>query len=109
MKKIVFSLMAAFVSLTFIPVQANSSASDPVKTTVPAPAPVSSEDAARALKLESRLKEIDAMDKSKLVAEEKKELRKEVKAIKHELKEVGGGVYISAGALILVLILIILL
>jgi hypothetical protein len=108
MKKILFCLMTGLMSLAFIPLQANSLVNDPVKT-APVQVPLSPADSAKLENLNSRLKEIDSMDKSVLGVEEKKELRKEVKSIKHEMKEVGGGVYISAGALILILILIILL
>ena len=106
MRKIVFCLMATFLSLTFIPLQANASTSDPT-TTLPAPAPASPAEAAKVLTLESRLKEIDAMDKSELKAAEKKDLRKEVKSIRHELRTIGGGVYLSAGAVILILVLLV--
>lgn len=108
MKKIVFCLMATFLSLTLIPLQLNASTSEPTST-VPAPAPASPAEAAKVLTLESRLKEIDAMDKSELKAADKKNLRKEVKSIKHELRTIGGGVYLSAGAIILVLLLLIVL
>jgi hypothetical protein len=100
--------MATFLSLTFIPLQVNASANEPT-TTLPAPAPLSPAEAAKILTLESRLKEIDAMDKSELKAADKKNLRKEVKSIKHELRSIGGGVYLSVGALILILILLIIL
>ncbi|MCX6259357.1 MAG: hypothetical protein NTY95_00780, partial [Bacteroidia bacterium] len=56
-----------------------------------------------------RLNEISAMDMSKLKSTEKKELRKEVRSIKRELKDITGGVYISAGLLILILVLLIIL
>ena len=56
-----------------------------------------------------RLDEINEMDKNSLNFSEKKELRKEVRSIKKELKENPGGIYISAGAAILILILLIIL
>ena len=46
---------------------------------------------------------------SKLKSSDKKELRKEARSIKRELKDISGGVYISAGALIVILILLIIL
>ncbi|NNL40596.1 MAG: hypothetical protein HKO75_12105 [Flavobacteriaceae bacterium] len=49
------------------------------------------------------------MDKSDLKRAEKKALRKEVRAIKTQLRTTGNGIYISAGALIIILLLIILL
>ena len=56
-----------------------------------------------------RLEEIKAMDKSDLERSEKKALRKEVRAIKTQLRTTGNGIYISAGALIIILLLIIIL
>jgi hypothetical protein len=58
--------------------------------------------------LYSRLKEMRAMDARTLSREQKRELRKEVLSIKEKLSDPwGGGVYISAGALILIIILLI--
>lgn len=99
--------MATFLSLTLIPMQVNASTSEPTST-LPAPVPTPAE-SARILTLESRLKEVNTMDKSELKAAEKKELRKEVKSIKHELRTISGGVYLSAGAVILILLLLIIL
>jgi len=108
MRKIVFCLMATFMSLTLIPLQVNASNNEPVSSTS-APVPVAPAETTKVLTLESRLKEIDAMDKSELRAADKKDLRKEVKSIKHELRTIGGGVYLSAGAVILILLLLIIL
>ena len=100
--------MATFLSLTFIPMQLSATnVDDPIslvdpKPTVPA-------DSAKARTLELRLNEINEMDLENLKSSDKKELRKEVRSIKKELKTIGGGVYISAGGLILVLILLIIL
>ena len=56
--------------------------------------------------LTTRLQEIKATDKSGMSRSEKRELRKETNSIK---KKLSGGVYISAGALILIAIILILL
>ncbi len=56
-----------------------------------------------------RLNEINAMDKSELNSSEKKQLRKEVRGIKSSLNQLGEGVYLSVGALIIILLLLILL
>ena len=56
-----------------------------------------------------RLHEIQALTKKDLSSTEKSALRKEVKGIKQELKQMDGGIYISAGVLILILILILIL
>lgn len=57
----------------------------------------------------NRLDEIKAMDKSELSSSEKKELRKEVRTIKSELRASGNGVYFSVGAIIIIILLLILL
>lgn len=56
-----------------------------------------------------RLEEIKDMDKSSLKSSEKKELRKEVRAIKQNLKSSGHGIYLSVGAIIIIILLLILL
>jgi hypothetical protein len=108
MKKIVLCVMAAFLSLTFLPLQSfAATTADPsslVATKPPEPA-----ESAEAKTLTLRLDEIKAMDMEKLSASEKKTLHKEVRSIKHELREIGGGIYLSAGAIILIVILLVVL
>jgi hypothetical protein len=104
MKKIVICLLMAFMSLTLIPLQVNAKTTEPSSATAPKPA-----EAAEARMLEIRLNEIKELDKSKMESAEKKNLRKEVKSIKHRLREVGGGVYLSGAAIILIVILLVVL
>ena len=110
MKKNICSSLAALVLTLFISINA-SAVTPSVKGENPAKI-------AKKEKLEStdegkailaRLEEIKAMDKSEMTAKEKRELRKEVRALKTQAAELGGGVYISAGALIVILLLILLL
>ena len=63
----------------------------------------------RTKKLLQRLEDIKDMIKSALTSSEKKDLRKEVKWIKKEMKTIKGGVYLSVGAIIIVILLLILL
>lgn len=63
----------------------------------------------RVQQMSDRLQEIKVIDKSALTKAEKKSLRKEVVDIKKEMKAVSGGVYLSIGALVLILILLIIL
>lgn len=63
----------------------------------------------RVQQMGERLQEIKAIDKSSLTKAEKKSLRSEVVDIKKEMKAVSGGVYLSIGALVLILILLIIL
>jgi hypothetical protein len=97
--------MAMFLSLTFIPFQ--SSAAVPEEpTAMTDPKPVAP---AEVKVLELRLAELNSMDKAKMTSTEKKNLRKEVKSINKSLREIGGGVYLSVGAIILICILLIVL
>ncbi len=57
----------------------------------------------------NRLYQIDDMDKSNLKPFEKRKLRIEVRSIKSQLRVSGGGLYISAGAVILIVILLLIL
>ena len=82
-----------------------ASPTTPVTTTAIATAP--SEDA-KAEVLLNRLKEIKDMDKSNLSRAEKKTLRKEVKEIKTTMKASGNGVYLSIGAILIIILLLIL-
>ena len=63
----------------------------------------------RGQQLMQRLEDLKSMDKSELTRLEKKSLRKEVTAIKKEMKAMSGGVYLSVGAIIIVILLLILL
>lgn len=56
-----------------------------------------------------RVEEIRDMDKTDMTKAEKRELRSELKAIKKEMRDSGGVVYIGGATLILIIILIILL
>ena len=56
-----------------------------------------------------RLKEIRELTKHELTGIQKKDLRSEVLKINNQLHGPSGGVYISAGALILIIILLIIL
>jgi peptidoglycan hydrolase CwlO-like protein len=60
-------------------------------------------------RLTKRVEEIRDMDKSELNAKDRKELRKELKEIKENVKKNSGTVVISGLALVLIIILVILL
>jgi len=105
MKKIILGVMMVFLSLALLPLQSKAATTEePVS--VPAPKPAES---AEAKTLLLRLDEIKATDKSKLNPEEKKDLRKEVKSIKRNLRDIGSGVYLSGAAIILIVVLLVVL
>lgn len=70
---------------------------------------VSSSAEQRANQLKERLEEIQGLDTKTMSRKEKRALRSEVKAIKKEMADISGGVYLSVGAIILIVLLIILL
>jgi len=105
MKKMAVSLMTVLLLFAFIPkqLQANNE-----------PLPVAENSAmnvelAETEELLMRLDDINEMDKSLLIYSEKKELRKEVRSINKELKQRGGGIYLSVGGAIIIILLLILL
>jgi hypothetical protein len=104
MKKISLYAMILMVSL--------SSISSPLFATEKNPMVVTSktkEGQAEITKLMTRLETIKAMDKSTLDRSEKRVLLKEVRAIKSELKDKRHGVYVSVGAFIIIILLLVIL
>jgi hypothetical protein len=105
MKKITFCVMITCLSLTFHPLQSNAE-------TTPTPCALAiskSIESEKAGGLLIRLNEINAMDKSDLNSSDKRNLRREVRSIEKQLRETSGGVYISVGALIIIVLLLIIL
>ena len=64
---------------------------------------------ARLEAIKTRVDEIKAMDKSSLTKAERKALKSELIGMKREAKALGGGVYLSVGAIIIIILLLILL
>lgn len=60
-------------------------------------------------RLKTRVEEIRDMDKENLTNSEKKDLRHELKGIKENVKNNGGYVYVGAGTILLIILLVILL
>jgi hypothetical protein len=105
MKKLIFSLIVSGLLLSLYPVQSNAASIDPPSSVII----VNTESSAEVKTLLLRLDEINSMDKSDLKSPEKKDLRKEVRSIKQQLKETNGGVYLSGGAIIIILIVLLVL
>ena len=106
MKKLTTYAMAAFLMLSILPMQL-SAMPGTTPVTTPTTTPVES---AEVRVLTARLTEIKEMDLSNMKSSEKKALRKEVRSIKKELKEqASGGVYLSVGAILIIVLLLILL
>lgn len=105
MKKPLLTLAAAAALFAFSgsPVEAT-----PFKSKEPKVLTV--EETERLLEIESKVIEIKEMDLSALSKDERKDLRYELKSMEKEAKAMrGSGIYISTGALIIILLLIIIL
>jgi hypothetical protein len=110
MKKLAFYMATALLLIFLVPTQVKAGpGADPVTNAAIETVDTDEALAAEAEVLIARLEEINEMDKSDLTRAEKRELRKEVRQIDKTLTLSGGGVYLSVGALILVILLLILL
>ena len=105
MKKNIFYLMTICLLLAIQPLQINASNIVAKSSLVM----TNQLDSTEAKVLLLRLNEINEMDKSKLNSSEKKILRKEVSTIKYQLEEQQGRVYLSFGALVIIILLLIIL
>jgi Flp pilus assembly protein TadB len=102
MKKFIYSLALIFtlgVSANTV-LAADKSEKNKTEMTV--------EQQAQLKRITERVEEIRSMDKSDLSRAEKKELRKELRELKKQSKALGGGVYLSVGAIIIIILLLIL-
>ena len=63
---------------------------------------------ARIEEIKLRVEQIKAMDKSQLTREQRKDLRSELRADRREARMIGGGVYLSVGAIIIIILVLIL-
>lgn len=108
MRKLTISLLTAFMLLTIMPAQVKAGTETSTLSTAASKTDKTAESAAsNALLL--RLDNIKAMDMSTLNSSEKQQLRKEVRSIKSKLSEMGGGVYLSVGAILLIVLLLVIL
>jgi hypothetical protein len=102
MKTQIFKTVLLFILInSSVSVYSFTTHSDPVVTTATVKE-------VRGQYLLERLKEIRAVDKSELSHEERKALRKELRAIREELSTDHRGIYLSFGAAIIILLLLIL-
>jgi len=103
MKKIIFIVTVLIVTLASSIPEAQAAGNKEMITTQQQLA-----ERERAMALLSRLNVIKEMDKSSITNVQKRELRNEVRAIRTELKELSGGIYLSVGAIIIILLILIL-
>ena len=108
MKKLTLNLLTVLLTLTFSPILLKAGSEATPNSTIVIPYVESTHYKA----MIERVNEIKAMDKSSLTSSDRKELRKELRTIKKELKANDGshgGIYISVGGLLLIIILLIIL
>jgi hypothetical protein len=103
MKKIIFGAMTVCMLLSAIPVQLNATTTSAVPST-----PAKTIPSAETTVMMERLYEIKAMDIASMSSAEKKQLRKEVRTIKSDMRAATDGVYLSVGAIIIIVLLLIL-
>ena len=102
MKKLIYSLILVF-TLGLSANTVSAAGNNKVKTEMTADQKVQFE------RITNRVEEIRKMDKSDLSRVEKKELRKELKELKSQARAIGGGgVYLSVGAILIIILLLIL-
>jgi len=117
--KIKLYLSAAFVVMLILSsINTKAAVVIPVSTTTYSVEQINSmtieQKQARILEIKDRISEIRAMDKSTLTRDEKKELRSELRDMRKEARAInssdgmGGGVYLSVGAIIIIILLLIL-
>ena len=106
MKKTIFGILMIFMfSITMAFAGGVKAASDNTAAVVKTENKLSAEEVASMTK---RVEEIRSMDKSNLTSVEKRELRKEVKGIKENVRKNGEVIYISGGTLLLIILIIVL-
>ncbi len=101
-KSIIYAIILVFSIGTFASPVMASERNSISRTELPEDAPI------EVRIMVDRLHEIKEMDKSQLSRAEKKELREETRAIKSALRATGNGIYISVGALLVIIIIILL-
>ena len=105
MKKTIFIALMMIFTLGATTTFANKTDLKPI-------APVATENklsAEEVSRLNNRVEEIRKMDKSEMTVTEKRELRKESRSIKENVRKSGEVIYIGGSTLLLIIILIILL
>jgi hypothetical protein len=109
MKKTIFLALAMIISLSASTVFANEKdpKSSPENLVIPSKTEnkLSEEEVNR---LTRRVEEIRDMDKSEMTGKEKKEIRKELKETKENVRRNDGTVVIGVGTLLLIIIILIL-
>lgn len=102
MKRLIYSLVLVFTLAISANTVSAAGKVDKIKTEMTA------EQQIQLKQITNRVQEIKSMDKSNLSKSERKELRQELRGLKKQANALGGGVYLSVGAIIIIILLLIL-
>lgn len=105
-------MLVLLICLTPFAKQVNASDGDPIRINQENLAKLSPADQARVLTIVDRLETITAMDRSDLTRAERGSLRQETRELRNEARAYNRGgtvVYISAGTIIIILLIILIL
>lgn len=105
MKKFTLCLSIAFLFSAYFSIESNAATS----INSHSKAAIKSYESDEANVMLARIEFIKAMDKSALNFTEKRQLRREVRTINNQLRDLDGGTFLSVGSIILMSLLIILL
>lgn len=103
-----FCLTAVLCLFLMAAIPVSSFATDKTKDKDPVEKMTKEQKDARLAEIQNRVYEIKAMDRSSMSREDKKALRKELKGMNREARHISGGVYISASAIIVILLVLLL-
>ncbi|HET6991986.1 MAG TPA: hypothetical protein VFJ43_11710 [Bacteroidia bacterium] len=101
MKKIILYTLTSFLAFSFIPEQSKATG-EPIRTEQ------AIDSVARKTNLENRLAEIRMLDKTTMTHDEKKAVNQEKRLLQKTLHDGYGGIYISVGGLLLIILILIL-
>ncbi len=102
MKKLIYTLVLVFALMVSVDTVYAAGNKDKAKTELTAAQQVELK------RITDRVEEIKSMDKSDLSKDERKALKKELKELKQQARAMGGGVYLSVGAIIIIILVLIL-
>jgi len=102
MKKLIYTLVLVFTLVVSVDTVYAAGNKDKAKTELTA------EQQIELKRITDRVEEIKSMDKSELSKDERKALKKELKELKQQARAMGGGVYLSVGAIIIIILVLIL-
>jgi hypothetical protein len=109
MKKLIYSLSAFLMLFLSAETSFAATVSDDKAPASQVTTLTEEEKAAKIQAIEKRVLEIKAMNKSNLTSAERKALRKELKEMKQQARAfTSGGVYLSVGAIIIIILVLIL-